>query len=59
MGLTSLGIENNHYYTSIQQPYCEKVIKKFHLSEAKPMATPISNRFKLSVANSSKDLHWV
>lgn len=39
-----------------QQAYCEKLINKFHLNEAKLVTTPIAQHFKLLAANSSKEI---
>ena len=38
-----------------QSTYCEKVIRRFNLTNARPVTLPIAQHFKLSVANSPSD----
>ena len=38
-----------------QLSYCEKVLKRFNLNNARPITLPIAQYFKLSSANSPKD----
>lgn len=54
-----LGIEilRDRYNSSLsinQLSYSEKVLKRFNLSNAKPVTLPIAQHFKLSLANSPK-----
>ena len=39
-----------------QATNCEKLVKRFNLSEAKPVTIPIAQHFKLSSASSPKDI---
>lgn len=55
LGIDVTKSRDQDFLTISQASYCGKLIKRFNLSQAKPVTIPIAQHFKLSSANSPNE----